>query len=268
MRRLPILFLLLLAPRLYATITTVKSFKEVESFLAQHHDLIAANTWLVFDLDNTIMTPDLTQNPALSVQASDPYFYEQKKRYLAEMTKTEKHVPTSEAEKLAYRRAVDEWNAVILKEPAMRLLEPDLPAWLQAKQRVGFVTMGHTARETVLAEVTERQLARLGISFAVSAVSSAPIGFEKNIEQPEPALFKAGIFYVGRGGTQAKDHKGKRFLQLLDQRNKLDQRKKLAAAADPTTVIFIDDRREHVEGMIGELAKRKIPCHGFHIEAI
>lgn len=233
---------------------TIQSFKEINPILEKIPGP-KSKIWLVFDIDNTILTPDL-KDPKSVKEATDGYYYKRKQILFAALSKKYKEEAAKEH---AYLQAVSEWNEVVKKDPPMSLVDKDFQKWLNDKH--DYPSMAHTARELSLQAITEKQLSKFKINF--SSPIKNKVTFDKNSDHAEDALFENGIYFVGRGGIKAKNHKGKRFVQLLREIKKHKNE-------GPSHVVFVDDRYEHVAGMVQELELELagIPCSGFHITTI
>ncbi len=210
---------------------------------------------LVWDLDNTVFTPDLSapedsEERKLAEKATDGSYYKTKNHYIHDLH-------DSEAD--GYRKAVDEWNEAVLNGVRERPVESLTVEWIHSRQREGYKMLAVTAREPVLASSTRHTMAELGIDLTMNGVMIADrLEFPTEGELfPEPALWENEVFYVGRGGV-AHNHKGRRFVRLLKE----------LKIKPPAHVIFIDDRKGHVDGIVEELKKIGIPCDGFVYHAI
>ncbi len=146
----------------------------------------------------------------------------------------------------------------IFGEIPYKLVDPNFVIWLNERHDEGHPSMAHTAREPSLEAVTVKQLASFGID------SSKHLLLQNSMEiltnDLEPALFQNGIYTVGCGGISAKDHKGNRYMNLIEGLADADQRDFI--------VVFVDDPMEHVEGMVKILKQHGIRCIGFHITTI
>lgn len=243
-------------------IYTIQKFREIDAHLnTLSQSKPRSKIHLVFDIDNTILTPDLDDIDInfieLAYRATDGFYYQAKNEYLRMFKESD----PENAKQRAYRSAVDEWNEVVsgvYGQVPYKLVDPDFVSWLNEKHEEGHPSMAHTAREPVLESVTVKQLASFGIDFSLYSPFD---GHKATLDlPPEPALFHNGIYIVGRGGISALHHKGNQYMNLLDLVRAPHQRDFI--------VVFVDDRREHVEGMVKILKQDGIRCVGFHITTI
>ncbi len=237
-------------------------FHDINSLTEVNRYLKPGQSLIVWDLDNTVFTPDVdsfaegTKERELAEKATDGSYYTTKNHY-----KNDLHF-TPEA---AYRKAVDEWNEAVQLGARVRPVEPGITLeWIKARQDEGYKMIAVTARELSLAPETRSTLEHFGIDFTRNGLFAAG-RFEFQIDGelfPEPALWENEIFYVGRGGVvkhAADNHKGNRFVRLMNE----------LKIEPPKHVVFIDDRGDpHVTGMIKALKDAGIPIDGFAYHAI
>lgn len=243
----------------YSQIYQIKTFAEIDRHLERHPEVFKKDTWVVLDVDNTLITPDISVKPELTIKATDAYFYELRHRYYEEEIKKTKDA--ARAKVIAYKRAAESWNDAVKQGAAWKKLDPKIEEWLHSK-REHFI-MGLTAREDVLVEATTKSLKELGIKLNPELPHHS---FSFPAELPfhaQTATYKNGVFHVGSGGTKTVHHKGKRFLHFIEMRNRILKNKKL-----PKYLVFVDDRMEHVKGMVEELKTVGITVLGFNIVVI
>ena len=198
----------------------IASMKELEG-------LVDAKTWVVFDIDNTLVQPT-------TELGSDQWFY-----FLIERFE-QQGVGAAEA----LRRANEVWNAtqwIVKVEP----VEAEAPAIIHRLQASGVKMMALTARDRASAPVTLSQLGQIGVSFKDSAPSGKDRLFTaKELGGGEDGEYQSGVLLVGE-----TNEKGKSLAAFLS-----------ATGGKPTRVIFVDDKQKHAVSVLAALEARGIPC--------
>lgn len=185
---------------------------------------IDKTTWVLFDLDNTLIESEL--------QLGRPkwFFYE---------------VEKLTAKGLDYKTAVldryPEWircqNICPIRPP-----EPEIPSIvLQVQQSAGAV-FGLTARHPPISTTTLKQLAYIGIDFTFSAPFCPPL------ETQTPTHWQGGVLFIS--DFNSKGDVFRKWLELSPIR--------------PSKVVFIDDGKNHLFHMEKEMRELKISCTCFH----
>jgi hypothetical protein len=192
--------------------------------------LMDEDAWLVVDLDNTVFE-------GKQALGHTEWFYD--KAYVL----MNNGMTLEEATKECY----PEWIE-IQKVCPVKSVEPDfIPAMKVAQQR-GIVTMGLTHRQPSLANSTIRQLSSLDWSF----YPTAPAKNTFIVPSTTPTIYTQGVLFTGEYNKKGEIFV--RFLSITGQR--------------PEKVIFIDDKRSHVEDVEKALMEQGIECIGIHYRAI
>ncbi len=186
-------------------------FGKIEEIKAVNDALkrVSYNTWLVLDLDNTVMESSLELG-------GDQWF-----------TSLLHHANLSEPDQeLAFLSVISIYHAVQAHIRA-KAVEPEIVTIINALQHIGIPVLGLTARDLSISHSTIRQLADIGIDF-----SNNPI------EQVDGSFYEQGIIFCSGGDKGAAF---KRFLErcrnqpqhvvMLDDREKHLQHVKVAVEA-------------------------------------
>ncbi len=123
----------------------------------------------------------------------------------------------------------------------IRLLEPDSHEVVRQIQEISAYTTGLTARGPRTFSLTLNQLHSVGISFADSAL---PAIF---VDLPIEHLYQQGIWFV------ENNNKGLSVRKWLETHGE-----------HPAKIVFVDDRRSHVEHMEKALSDLDIEYVGVH----
>jgi FMN phosphatase YigB (HAD superfamily) len=188
------------------------------------HDIerqIEPGTLVIFDIDNTLIEP-------VQMLGSDQWFYA-----LVEQIRTEQKV----GEEVAAERAMALWNAV-QADLEVRAVESSTPALLKRLAERDLPILALTARTFDIAETTAHQLRSVGIDFERHAVAG-----DLELALASPAKLIRGVLYVGELNS-----KGEVLVEFL-------RRTGLA----PKKIVFVDDKRKHVESVTAELKAVGIP---------
>lgn len=108
--------------------------------------------------------------------------------------------------------------------------------------------MGLTHRQPSLADSTIRQLASLDWSFQ----PTAPVKNTFEVPSSNPTIYKEGVLFTGEYNKKGEIFT--RFLSIIGQK--------------PKKIIFIDDKRSHVEDVEKTVIDQGIECIGVHYRAI
>jgi hypothetical protein len=192
--------------------------------------LIDENTWLLVDLDNTIYE-------GKQALGHTEWFYDRAHGKMRNGMTLEE----------ATRECYPEWIEVQKICPVKPVEAAFIPALMNLRQR-NIVMMGLTHRQPSLAESTIRQLASLEWSF----LDSAPLKKTFVVPSETPTIYTQGILFTGEYNKKGEIFV--RFLSLINQK--------------PKKVVFIDDRRSHVEEVEKALIEQNIEYIGVHYTAI
>ncbi|MBA3603723.1 MAG: DUF2608 domain-containing protein [Parachlamydiaceae bacterium] len=131
--------------------------------------------------------------------------------------------------------------------PVKPVEEAFIPALALLQQR-GIVIMGLTHRQPSLVDSTLRQVTSLGLNF----LDSAPVKTTFSVPSKTPTMYIQGILFTGEFNK-----KGEIFVLFLLIINK-----------QPKKIVFIDDKRSHVEEVEMALMGQGIEYIGVHYTAI
>lgn len=186
-------------------------------------------TWFVIDLDNT------TYEGKQALGHTEWFYDKAGEKIKNGLTLDE-----------ATRECYPEWIE-IQKICSVKPVEEAFISCLLNLQNQGRVVMALTHRQPSLAESTIRQIGSLGLSLT----SSAPINYTFAVPSETPTLYTQGVLFTGEFNRKGEIFV--RFLSLIDQK--------------PKKVVFIDDKRRHVEEVEAALSKQGIDFIGFHYTA-
>jgi hypothetical protein len=206
--------------------------KIIETATVEHIvPLIDADTWLLVDLDNTMFE-------GKQALGHTEWFYDKAYALMRE---------TGMSLEEATRQCYPEWIE-IQKVCPVKPVEAAFVPTLMGLQEKHFVMMGLTHRQPSLAESTNRQLLSLGWTF----VDSAPVAGTFEVPSQTPTLFTHGVLFTGE-----YNKKGEMFVQFLRLINQ-----------KPKKIVFIDDKRSHVEEVERAVRAENIDYIGVHYTAI
>ncbi len=134
------------------------------------------------------------------------------------------------------------WNEMQEKCPVC-FLEPEILSIVCQIQRTAALTMGLTARGPQTNIITHQQLQSLRLDFS----SFSPPSISINL--PSRHLYDAGIWFVefNKKGTSVRQ-----WLENLREH--------------PSKIVFVDDRRHHLENMEQQLSDLDIEFIGIHYD--
>lgn len=181
------------------------------------------NSLIVLDIDDTLLIPAQTLG-------NDVWF-----RY-----RLEKHKKEGKAPAQALALAVEEWEGV-RHLTKMNLVEKDTDTIVASLQDKGYSIIGLTTQAHSLAACTVQQLATNNIDLSRTAPSKNDHYFINKLGN----LFHKGILFTS--GTP----KGPSLLKLLDH-----------LEISPQTVVFINDKAEHLLEVKNALQQRGIDFIG------
>lgn len=188
------------------------------------------DTWFLVDLDNTTFE-------GKQALGHTEWFYDKAYKLMAEGMTLED----------ATRECYPEWIEV-QKACAVKPVEAAFAPAIIGLQQKGIVVMGLTHRQPSIADSTDRQINSLGFNF----VPTAPFSKTFSVPSPTPTLYENGVLYTGE-----YNKKGVIFIDFLSLLGK-----------KPKKVVFIDDKRKHVEEVESALTSIGIEYIGIHYRAI
>lgn len=192
--------------------------------------LIDENTWLLVDLDNTMFE-------GKQALGHTEWFYDKAHEKMRNGMTLEE----------ATRECYPEWIEVQKVCPVKPVEAAFIPELIHLRQR-NIIMMGLTHRQPSLAESTIRQLASLEWSF----LDSAPLKQTFVVPSETPTIYTQGILFTGEYNKKGETFV--RFLSLINQK--------------PKKIVFIDDKRSHVEEVERALMQQNIEYIGIHYTAI
>jgi len=192
--------------------------------------LIDEDTWFLVDLDNTLFE-------GKQALGHTEWFYD----------KANVKIRNGMTLEEATRECYPEWIEVQKVCAVKPVEEAFIPAIILLQHR-GIVVMGLTHRQPSIADSTVRQVKSLGFTFA----PSAPVKNVFPVPSDTPTLYSQGILFTGEYNKKGEIFV--RFLSLINQK--------------PKKVVFIDDKRKHVEEVERALVQQGIEYIGVHYTAI
>ena len=135
-------------------------------------------------------------------------------------------------------RHVHKWISV-------KTLDPETSSIISDLQKNDIPVIGLTARPPEDRDYTHKQMASVGINF----LNHLSVPKESlNIFLEEPGFYDKGIIFAG--GFNLKSKALEYFLKSFDLK--------------PELIVFVDDKRHHVEDVHRGMTEFKIPCLGSH----
>lgn len=192
--------------------------------------LIDKDTWLLVDLDNT------TFEGKQALGHTEWFYDKARKKMKSGMTLEE-----------ATRECYPEWIEVQKVCPVKPVEAAFIPE-LMLLQEQGIVIMGLTHRQPSLVDSTLRQVNSLGLNF----FDSAPVKESFVVPSETPTKYVQGILFTGEYNKKGEIFV--RFLSIINQK--------------PKKIVFIDDKRSHVEEVETALIGQGIEYIGVHYTAI
>lgn len=192
--------------------------------------LIDKDTWLLVDLDNT------TFEGKQALGHTEWFYDKAHAKMKSGMTLEE-----------ATRECYPEWIEVQKVCPVKPIEAAFIPSLVLLQQQ-GIVIMGLTHRQPSLVDSTLRQVNSLGLNF----FDSAPAKDTLVVPSATPTMYVQGILFTGE-----YNKKGEIFLRFLSMINQ-----------KPKKIVFIDDKRSHVEEVEIALMGTGIDYVGIHYTAI
>ena len=147
----------------------------------------------------------------------------------------------------ATRECYPEWIEVQKVCPVKPVEATFIPE-LCLLQQHGIVVMGLTHRQPSLVDSTLRQVNSLGLNF----FDSAPVKDSFVVPSETPTKYAQGILFTGEYNKKGEIFV--RFLSIINQK--------------PKKIVFIDDKRSHVEEVEMALIGQEIEYIGVHYTAI
>lgn len=193
--------------------------------------LIDKDAWLIVDLDNTTFE-------GKQALGHTEWFYDKAYRMMREQDLTLEE---------ATRECYPEWIEIQRVCPVKPVEEAFITA-LNELQKQGHLVMGLTHRQPSLVDSTLRQLNSIGLNFHESAPSKNIF----SVPSSTPTMYRQGVLFTGEYNKKGEIFV--RFLSIIDQK--------------PKKVVFIDDKRSHVEDVNQALQKIGVEYLGIHYKAI
>ena len=193
----------------------------IENFV-QVLDVISFDTWLVLDLDNTVMEP-------IDALGGDQWFYSLMK--FCSQPGVNKDV--------LFISAITLYNAV-QEHIKIKPVEVQTAYLIRALQDIGIPVIALTARSVCIKNETNRQLADIGIDFEID-----PIIVRKHTRAKLKHMYHEGIIYCdGKNKGEALGH----FFK--------------SCRITPQHVVMLDDKQSHLENVAFVMKQMKIRFHG------
>lgn len=192
--------------------------------------LIDADTWVVLDLDNTVFE-------GKQALGHTDWFYDK-----AYALMRSEGISLEEATRACY----PEWIEVQKVCPVQSVEQAFLPS-LAPFQKQGIVMMGLTHRQPSLVESTLRQLRSLEWTFQ----PTAPFKDSLVVPSSTPTMYQEGVLFTGEYNKKGEIFV--RFLSLIRQK--------------PKKILFVDDKRSHVEDVEKAVVAQGILYLGVHYRA-
>lgn len=191
--------------------------------------LVDHNTWIVIDLDNTAFE-------GKQALGHTDWFYDKAYALMRGGMSLEE----------ATRECYPEWIEVQKICPVKPVEEAFIPVLTQMQQQ-DIVVMALTHRQPSIADSTLRQLESLQLNLH----NSAPFQDILVVPSSTPTLYKDGVLFTGEYNKKGEIFV--RFLSIIGQK--------------PQKVLFIDDKRGHVEDVEKALTSQGIDYTGVHYTA-
>lgn len=192
--------------------------------------LIDKDTWVLVDLDNTTFE-------GKQALGHTEWFYDKAFAKMKEGMSLEE----------ATRECYPEWIEIQKVCPVKPIEEAFIPT-LKLLQEKGIVIMGLTHRQPSLADSTLRQINSLGLNF----FDTAPAKDTFVVPSETPTMYVQGVLFTGEYNKKGEIFT--RFLSIINQK--------------PKKIVFIDDKRSHVEEVEIASIKQEIEYFGVHYTAI
>lgn len=191
--------------------------------------LVESDAWLVLDLDNTVYE-------GKQALGHTEWFYDKAYAMMREEGLTLEE---------ATRECYPEWIEIQKVCP----VKPVEAAFIPALKRLhGNVIMGLTHRQPSIADSTIRQLQSLGLSLCLTA----PVKHTFEVPSATPTLYTEGVLFTGE-----YNKKGEIFVRFLSMIGK-----------KPKKIVFVDDKKGHVDDVGAALEAEGIEYIGVHYRAI
>lgn len=191
--------------------------------------LIDKDTWLLVDLDNT------TFEGKQALGHTDWFYDIAHKKMKAGLTLEE-----------ATRECYPEWIEVQKVCPVKPVEAAFIPE-LNCLRQQGIIVMGLTHRQPSLVDSTLRQVNSLGLNFS----DTGPVKESLVVPSDTPTRYVQGILFTGEYNKKGEIFV--RFLSMIGQK--------------PKKIVFVDDKRSHVEEVELALSGKGIDYIGVHYTA-
>lgn len=178
---------------------------------------------VIYDLDHTLIH-------LVQPFGNDHWFGHRYKEYQS------KGLPKDEA----LHKTLFEWES-IQRLSDVELVESYAGEQIRNLQEKGHKVMALTTRGLGMIQRTLHQLKQTGVDFT----KAPPSPREIHIMNPWGTLYRDGVYFT------ENSHKGRGLFKLLDE-----------IGFQPTRVLFINDKRDHIEEIEMVCSERKIPFTG------
>lgn len=182
-------------------------------------------TMVLFDIDNTLLEP-------IQTLGSDQWF-----RWRLQQLKEQGHVHS-----IALEMALQDWTPIVTATQ-VKAVESTAPTCIKALQNDNAIIMGITTRASCLSHATYEQLKSINIQLHQTAPHSTQDVIFLN---PLEVIYENGVLFTN--GTNKGDAFFK-FLALIKQQH-------------PAAVLFINDKRSHLEEIQRACADKGVPFIG------
>jgi phosphoserine phosphatase len=145
------------------------------------------------------------------------------------------------AKKTSVDNAVKEWNDIQALTES-RAVEKDTAELISNIQKLGAKTIGLTGRDYTISALTQKQLQSIGVDFTAASVTPKVITIKGN----GLSRHENGVIFVG-----AKNNKGKVLATFLE-----------TLKLQPKKIVFVDNKRHHLEDVEKALQNKKVDYLG------
>lgn len=208
---------------------TVKSYSDIRTIYSLDEitiDAFSKETLVMFDLDDVLIYP------------KDALLQNWRSGWIPE----------------GMREWTPEEDTIAWANVQFQLMDPSGPKLIDELNENGIPTIGFTTfameQSGIVKSIPEwrsKHLEELGLYFKMENEIVFPV-----LEGFVPPSFEKGVLYCGNFYKKDKDNQGKILSLYLDWLDWM-----------PQQIVFVNDRRDHLEAVKKELEKRKIPYLGF-----
>lgn len=212
-----------------STVKETTQFSDILNEIKNSSQNTPAETLVVFDVDNTLIEP-------VGTVGSDQWFY-----YLYSIYKMQ-----GLNEKQQDEKALKVWNQV-QSQIQVRSVEPGTAQVVSSIQKLGYRTLGLTARELSIAGTTASQLQSVKIDLSSGFAGEDFRIARRDLKTEDDALFHKGVLSVSE-----KNNKGTVLSVFISR-----------LGLKPKKVIYIDDKLKHVRNLAASMSAMNIAYTGF-----